>query len=90
MVHSISDVMKVKDVTDFQVSTEEGEIDDDQWENENSQLKCLNFKSKQPPEIVVLDVGGRKFFVFASVFSTWPNSRLDNLNFKLCINQFLF
>jgi hypothetical protein len=81
MVDSILDVTNVKDVTDFHDNTEEGEIDDDQSKNEKSKLKCFNLENKQPPEIVVLDVGGRKFFVFASVFSTWPNSRLNHFNF---------
>ena len=30
---------------------------------------------RKSTEIIILDVGGRKFDVFKSVFSTWPTTR---------------
>ena len=78
MVGSISNVTTVKVVPDFEASNEEDKIEYDQWEDENGKLRYFNLNTTKPPEIVVLDVGGRKFFVFASVFSTWPNTRLNH------------
>ena len=34
-------------------------------------------------QIVVLDVGGRKFDVLVSTFSTWPESRLVRISIKI-------
>lgn len=30
---------------------------------------------KNSTEIIILDVGGTKFYVFKSIFSTWPTTR---------------
>ena len=51
----------------------ETNVNADSTENKNSQGEC--YQNSQ--DIIVLDVGGRQFFVFKSIFSTWPNSRLS-------------
>ena len=30
---------------------------------------------RKSTEIIILDVGGTKFYVFKSIFSTWPTTR---------------
>ena len=30
---------------------------------------------KKSTEIIILDVGGTKFYVYKSIFSTWPTTR---------------
>ena len=49
------------------------EVNADSIGNKSSLGEC----NQNSQDIIVLDVGGRKFFVFKSVFSTWPNSRLS-------------
>ena len=71
MVDGNSDVNKEIDVTDIQFCNEEATISYDQWKGSDSESKYLNINSCQSSEIVVLDVGGRKFYALASIFSTW-------------------
>ena len=57
--------------------------DSDQKAVEDLSKTCIynKFHIKKSEEIVVLDVGGRKFYTLASMFSTWPDSRFSNLIF---------
>ena len=48
------------------------EVNADSIGNKSSLGEC----NENSQDIIVLDVGGRQFFVFKSIFSTWPNSRL--------------
>ena len=49
------------------------EVNADSMGNKSSLGEC----NQNSQDIIVLDVGGRQFFVFKSIFSTWPNSRLS-------------
>ena len=49
------------------------EVSEDSIGNKSSLGEC----NQNSQDIIVLDVGGRQFFVYKSVFSTWPNSRLS-------------
>ena len=78
MVDNNSDVNKAIDVTDIQFSNEEAIISYDQWKAKDDESKFHNINNSQSSEIVVLDVGGRKFYALASIFSSWSkwsNSR---------------
>ena len=53
------------------------EVNADSMGNKSSLGEC----NQNSQDIIVLDVGGRQFFVFKSIFSTWPNSRLSYILF---------
>ena len=55
---------------ELQKSLQESKVKDDDW-LEDRYTKHIR-KSK---EVIILDVGGTKFQVFKSMFSTWPTTR---------------
>ena len=54
----------------LQKSLNESKVKDDDW-LEDKYTKYI----KKSTEIIILDVGGTKFYVFKSMFSTWPTTR---------------
>ena len=54
--------------------------------------KTISEPDQISTKIVVLDVGGRKFDVLCSTFSTWPNTRYcsDGFKFSLSFVSVLF
>ena len=59
------------------LSNSEDIKEDKRHSGKHPRVNCMhnNFHTKPSSEIIVLDVGGRKFFTLASMFSAWPDTR---------------